>query len=255
MKNSWKIQVQRSNIECLTYSHIFPSPHTPPMHLHHPLPTHHQCTSTIPPPPHSNMHTDSSLLLSADYTLCLDSLSARQSQLFLHVSKPPREDSRAFQLVQALNQVSGESCMAHVNMHGHLEVVLPFSRSSFPFLLPPPSPSLSLFLSQSAQYIDPDFHVNLVHKKIRLSEDLLAWEHERFSLKKLPAATLSGLRSPKDFRRRSMFVHRLVHRGQTTPTSGFWFGNKTAQFSRRCGYTWWYSVAGLMLMLMCWRET
>ena len=103
--------------------------------------------------------------------------------------------------------------MAHVNMHGHLEVVLPFSRSSFPFLLLPPSPSLSLILSQSAQHIDPNFHVNLVHKKIRLSEDLLAWEHERFSLKKLPAATLSGLRSPKDLRRRSMFVHRLVHRG------------------------------------------
>ena len=101
--------------------------------------------------------------------------------------------------------------MVHANMHGHLEVVPPFL-SSFPFLLPPPPPSLSLFLSQSAQHVDPDFHVNLVHKKIRLSEDLLAWEHERFSLKKLPAATLSGLRSPKDLRRKSMFVDRLVQR-------------------------------------------
>jgi len=107
---------------------------------------------------------DNSLLPDADYTLCLDSLASQQSKLFLHVSKPPREGTRAFHLLQALNQ--------------------------------------------SAKLVHPDFHVSLVHKKIRLSEDLLAWEHERFSLKKLSAATLSALQSPKDLRRNSMFVDR-----------------------------------------------
>lgn len=49
----------------------------------------------------------SSLLSSAEYTLCLDSLSTTSTgDLFLHVSKPPREGSRAHHLFQALNQVS-----------------------------------------------------------------------------------------------------------------------------------------------------
>ena len=54
---------------------------------------------------------DSSLLAGADYSLCLDSLadggSSASSDLFLHVSKPPREGSRAFALLSALNQVAG----------------------------------------------------------------------------------------------------------------------------------------------------
>ena len=74
----------------------------------------------------------------------------------------------------------------------------------------PLSTSLSLFLSQSFSLLSPDTTtLPLIHKKIRLSEDLLSWEHERFSLKRLPAATLSALHSHKDPRRHSMFVGRL----------------------------------------------
>ena len=52
--------------------------------------------------------------------------------------------------------------------------------------------------------------LSLVHKKIRLSEDLLSWEHERFSLKRLPAATLSSFHHHKDPRRHSMFINRSM---------------------------------------------
>ena len=67
-----------------------------------------------PPPPPSHTHTDNSLLPDADYTLCLDSLSSQQSKLFLHVSKPPRESTKAFQLLQALNQVCCRAGMCAV---------------------------------------------------------------------------------------------------------------------------------------------
>lgn len=44
-----------------------------------------------------------------------------------------------------------------------------------------------------------------VHKKINLADVQLAWEHERFSMRRMSAFTLSSLKSHKDQLRNSIF--------------------------------------------------
>ncbi|XP_041465827.1 nicalin-1-like [Lytechinus variegatus] len=91
---------------------------------------------------------ESSLLSDVSYVMCLDTIGA-SDELYLHVSKPPKEGSESHQILQGLENVT---------------------RSLY-----------------------PSMKFSMVHKRINLADDWLAWEHERFSMQRLPAGTLSHL--------------------------------------------------------------
>lgn len=59
-------------------------------------------------------------------------------------------------------------------------------------------------LKQNAQRY-ANHTVEGVHKKINLADSQLAWEHERYSMKRIPAFTISNLKSYKDPQRTTIF--------------------------------------------------
>ncbi|KAK2164437.1 hypothetical protein LSH36_63g03013 [Paralvinella palmiformis] len=63
-------------------------------------------------------------------------------------------------------------------------------------------------LVEVASELSPGTTVAQVHKKINLAEDYLSWEHERFSMRRLPAFTLSHLESQRYMARNTILDTR-----------------------------------------------
>ncbi|KAL0278855.1 UNVERIFIED_CONTAM: hypothetical protein PYX00_000546 [Menopon gallinae] len=70
---------------------------------------------------------------------------------------------------------------------------------------PPKETSSRGLFFQELQNIAGSSNVQMVHKKINLADDFLAWEHERYGIRRLPAITLSALRSHRDLKRKTIF--------------------------------------------------
>ncbi|XP_078036761.1 BOS complex subunit NCLN [Augochlora pura] len=95
---------------------------------------------------------EGSVIQDAAYVVCFDTVSTDEN-LYVHVSKPPKENSTGGHFYKELKTVS--------------EI---FNKTT----------------------------VEGVHKKINLADKTLAWEHERYSMRRLPATTLSTLKSHED---------------------------------------------------------
>lgn len=59
-------------------------------------------------------------------------------------------------------------------------------------------------IQEIAQQQNYNMNISMIHKKINLAEEMLSWEHERFSIRRLPAFTLSSLMNPKSLNRRTI---------------------------------------------------
>uniref|UniRef100_A0A8C1TPN1 BOS complex subunit NCLN n=1 Tax=Cyprinus carpio TaxID=7962 RepID=A0A8C1TPN1_CYPCA len=71
-----------------------------------------------------------------------------------------------------------------------------------------PQHALLKELETVAAHQHPDLKFSMVHKKINLADDTLAWEHERFGIRRLPAFTLSHLESHRSPARHSIMDMR-----------------------------------------------
>lgn len=81
----------------------------------------------------------------------------------------------------------------------------------------------------ASQY--PEVKFSMVHKKINLADDMLAWEHERFGIRRLPAFTLSHLPSHRLAQRSSIMDVRSV-----SPSSRHGAGEPPAGWVHYCKF-------------------
>ena len=106
-----------------------------------------------------------------------------EDQLFMHVSRPPKEGTFSHRLLGALEA----ACKLH--------------------------PLDSSTISHT---------VEVVHKKINLNQYDLAWEHERFALYRLPTATLSAWSSPTSYLYRDSALDGGPLFGRSNASRGYW---------------------------------
>ena len=99
---------------------------------------------------------------------------------------------------------------------------------------PVPLSSSSSSSSSSSQVVSsqyPEVKFSMVHKKINLADDMLAWEHERFGIRRLPAFTLSHLASHRLAERSSIMDSRSV-----SPSSRHGAGEPPAGWVHYCNF-------------------
>ncbi|XP_063889266.1 BOS complex subunit NCLN-like [Scylla paramamosain] len=70
------------------------------------------------------------------------------------------------------------------------------------------SPGHSFYQALEEEGSKAGLVVEMVHRKINLQEDTQAWEHEKYSMRRLPAFTLSRLQGPKTGERGSILDTR-----------------------------------------------
>jgi len=79
---------------------------------------------------------------------------------------------------------------------------------------PPKEGSAGAIFLENLRSVSSALYPNLpkpemVHKKINLADDTLSWEHERFSIRRLPAFTLSHFTSPRNPERQTLLDSTL----------------------------------------------
>lgn len=116
------------------------------------------------------------------FVLCLDTL-AYGDELYMHVSRPPKPETPTHSFIQHLEEVTRFTVRCKI-------LICCVSRGGL----------VHTFFWYDLQVVSSRFpwlKMGLVHKKINLVESTVAWEHERYSLRRIPGFSLSHLEDPK----------------------------------------------------------